>query len=923
MKKTILFLFSLHLLITAMAQVQEKTMNFHFHNISFSEFADVLFRETGIKIFFLEKDVKDIIVNIDKDSIDIFSGVTGILTGTDLNVSEWNNNLVITAGTRLITVLPDYAPAKQENDSVKSVQHVTESEEKYLRGRKRSEIKIIRIGKREESQSMAKVKVLGRILDAETGEPLISVPVYFAEIKNGAVTDVNGFFSIVLSTGKYNVNINYLGYSEEQFLIEVFSEGSFTFYLSKAAIQLKDVEIRGELQTNIRIKDPGFDQIPVQSIKTLPMMMGERDILKISGTLPGITSVGEGSTGLNVRGSGSDQNAFFINRIPIYNTSHLFGFFSAFNSDVIRDFSIYKGYIPTEFGGRLSSVFNITTRQGNRKHVTARGGISPVAGSIVFEGPIKKDTGSFIFNYRTTYSDWILSRIRDTTISASKANFNDFSGGIYRDFRKTQLALFFYHSYDRFKLAELNEYKYSNNGASIILNHSFGNSVRGELSLTGSVYDFSTIDRLMISSSWKHSYNMGTYGAHVIIRHITGDRNKAEYGFDLNLYSLDRGMVLPFDDRSLFSDVYLGKERGMESAVFISDSYQPSSWLDIDFGIRYSIYTPVGPSDVYTYAQGLPRDARYITDTLEFGRNKPIKWYHQPDLRAAINIMTDRNGSVKLAFNQMHQNLFMLNTTIALSPNTQWKLADYHLQPSESKQISIGVFRSIPIYGLEVSSEAFYKRTINYPEFREGADFLRNTLVETSVLQGDQKSYGIEFYLKRSRRKLEGWISYTLSRSIIRVTGEQPWEKINNGKSYPSNYDVPNSLNTVLNYYLTRRIIFSSIFTWQTGRPVTYPEAVYYINGSPFLNYSERNAYRIPDYMRLDLSLTIEGNLRANKLIHSSFIFNVYNITGRMNPYSVYFSTENGKIKSYKYTVIGVPIFTATWQFKLGNYASE
>lgn len=915
-----MFFFNLLISIT---QGQEKTMNFHFHNLPFSEFARIVLNESGIKIFYREDDVRDKVVNIDRDIVSVVDCIREVLEGTGLNVSIWNNNLVITAGKEIITVLPDYEIVKPFSDSSKIEQPVTQSEEKYLTGRKQKEQEKITIGKRELLQKNAKVKITGRILDEETGEPLYSVPVYIAETRTGAATDFKGFFTIVLSPGKYNVRIDYIGYLEQHFVMDVFSDGNFTLHLSKAAIQLKDVEVSGELQSNIRVKDPGLDQIPVRSIKTLPMMMGERDILKISGTLPGITSAGEGSAGLNVRGSGSDQNAFYINRIPIYNTSHLFGFFSAFNSDIMRDFSIYKGYIPAEFGGRLSSVFNITTRQGNRKHVTARGGISPIAGNIVLEGPIKKDTSSFILNFRTTYSDWILSRLKDTTISSSQANFNDFSGGIYHDFRKTQLSLFYYHSSDHFSLAELNDYKYSNNGASIILNHSFGSSVKSELSLTASQYDFSTADRLMINSAWKYSFNMATYGAHAVITHMTGNRNNTEYGLDANLYRLDRGSVLPYDERSLFSDVYLGKEKGLESAIFISDSYKPFQWLNLDIGLRYSLFIPMGPANVYTYATGLPTDLRYITDTLLFGTNKAIKRYYEPDLRAALNITTDRNGSVKLAFNQMHQNLFMLNTTKTISPNTQWKLSDYHLRPSESHQVSLGIFRSLPRFGLEVSTEAYYKRTYNYPEFKEGADFLRNPHVETAVLQGDQNAYGIEFYIKRSRRKLEGWISYTLSRSIIKVTGEHTWQKINNGKPYPSDYDIPNSLNAVLNYYFTRRIILSSIFTWQSGRPITYPEAVYYINGTPYLNYSERNAYRIPDYMRVDLSLTFEGNLRAKKLIHSSFIFNVYNATGRMNPYSVYFSAENGWIRSFKYTVIGVPIFTATWQFKLGNYASE
>jgi hypothetical protein len=380
---------------------------------------------------------------------------------------------------------------------------------------------------------------------------------------------------------------------------------------------------------------------------------------------------------------------------------------------------------------------------------------------------------------------------------------------------------------------------------------------------------------------------------------------------------------LPFGENSLLSKIALGSENGIENALFISDSYDIKPWMNLTIGMRYTLFTPIGPSTKYTYSQGAPLDLRYINDTLEFGKNRPVRWYHEPDIRAALNIETDRNGSVKLAFNQMHQNLFMLNTTTTMSPNSQWKLADYHLLPSRSNQISIGVFRNLPKSGLEASVEAYYKRTYNYPEFKDGADFLKNPLTETMVLQGDQKAYGFEFFVKRSMRNLEGWLSYTYSRSIIRVNGDHSWDRINNGEAYPANYDIPHSLNVVLNYYLTRRIIFSSIINYQSGKPITYPESVYYIDGTPYLDYSKRNFYHIPFYMRADFSLTVEGNLKMNKLIHSSLVLNLYNAAGRKNPYSVYFKSENGKINSYQYSVIGVPVFTVTWLFKLGNYASD
>ena len=906
------------------AQGPEKILSCHVRNVPFSEFCDLVFQQTGVTIYYQENRVKSLSVTLDSDSITVMSAMKKILSGSGLETSAWHDNLVILQNARLISELPLYKQISEQKDTVfQKEPTITESEERYMTGRKPGVIQTITIGRSGTKLDNNKAKILGRVLDEETGEPISFVTIFITQTKTGALTDINGFFTFALSVGKYNAQLEYIGYEKNKYLLEVLSGGNFVVKMKKTAFQIQEVVISGERQSNIRTKDPGLDQISVKSIRSLPMMMGERDIIKVSGTLPGIVSVGEGSAGLNVRGGGYDQNAFYINRIPIYNTSHLFGFFPSFNSDIIKDFSIYKGHIPVQYGGRLASVFNITTRQGNRKRFSARGGISPVTGNIVLEGPIKKDTSSFLISARSTYSDWILSRLRDTTLNKSKANFNDLAGGVDWDFKKTQLSLFLYHSYDHLGLSNINSYSYSNSGASFIIGHNYTNSLRGELAFIASRYTFSTIDNLEISSASQHSYKMDHYETRLNFRHLLNEKNSLEYGTDIILYKLDRGNLLPYGEKSLISKVVLGKDTGVESALFISDSYDIKPWLNLNLGVRYGLFTPLGPVTTYTYSEGGPVDARYINDTLTYGKNQVIRWYHEPDIRIAIKLETDENGSVKLAFNQMHQNLFMLNTNTSLAPNTQWKLADYHLLPSKSDQISLGVFRNLPKNGLETSAEVFYKHSYNNPEFKDGADFVKNPLVETSVLQGNQKAYGIEVYIKRSGHKLEGWLSYTYSRSLIQINGEQSWNKINNGEVFPANYDIPHSLNVVLNYYYTRRIVLSSILTYQTGKPITYPESVYFVSNSPYIDYSKRNAYRIPDYFRADFSLTFEGNLRKNKFMHSSLILNLYNATGRMNPYSVYFKTEKGVIKSYMYSVIGVPIFTATWLFKLGNYATE
>jgi hypothetical protein len=924
MKKlqTVILFFMFYYAVSA--QHQGSVMVCHVKNIPFSEFCNYIYSQTSVRVFYHEKWVSQLKVTLDTDSTTAYSAVAEALKGTELEVSLWHGDLVVLPGEKLPDALPVYVNKQNKGVVADSgAIAMTASEERYMTGRKADAIQTLYVGRKGATITGGKAKIQGRILDEDTGEPIMFATIYIMETKSGAVSDLNGFLSFMLKPGTYNVIFEYLGYGKKKYQLEVLSDGKFSVDLKKSVIQMKEVVVYGDRQMSIRAKDPGLDKMSIKAIRELPMMMGERDILKISGTLPGIVSVGEGSAGLNVRGGGSDQNAFYINKIPVYNTSHLFGFFPAFNSDIIKDFSIYKGHIPAEYGGHLSSVFNIITRQGNRKNFTARGGVSPITANLVVEGPLKKDTCSFMLSARSSYSDWILKKLSDPDIRNSSASFNDFSAGVNYDIRKTQLAAFGYHSSDKFRLSDLNSYEYSNDGLSLSFNHNFSNSFRSEFSLIASQYKFSTIDQQEESNAYQQAYKMEHYEARADFKHMLSDKNTLEYGANAVLYKLNRGTVLPYGDNSLRIPVDLGSEQGIESALYISDEYEVLPWLNLTVGARYAMFVPTGPKTVYEYAPDAPMDARYIVDTLYFAHNQPIRWYKEPDLRVAINIETDVAGSVKLAFNQMHQNLFMLSNTTTIAPNTQWKLADYHLLPSESNQVSAGVFRTLAEMGIETSAEVFYKQTKNYSEFKDGADFLNNPLVETSVLQGDQTAWGIEFFLKRSSRKLDGWISYTYSRSIIHIDGGEPWNQINGGEAYPANFDIPHVLNLVFNYHFSRRLTFASILTYQTGKPVTYPVSTYYINGIATLDYSKRNAYRIPDYIRADFSLTLEGNLKKQKLMHSSLIFSVYNATGRDNPYSVYFKSENGFIRSYQYSVIGVPIFTITWLFKLGNYAAE
>ena len=347
------------------------------------------------------------------------------------------------------------------------------------------------------------------------------------------------------------------------------------------------------------------------------------------------------------------------------------------------------------------------------------------------------------------------------------------------------------------------------------------------------------------------------------------------------------------------------------------------SWLTLYGGLRYSLFSNLGPNTVYEYYGNGPRDPANISDTLYYSGGEAIKTYSGPELRLAANFSTGPNSSIKLSYNRIRQYLFMLSNTIAISPTDQWKLSDYHIRPPYLDQFSAGYYRDFPRRGISTSIEAYYKKTYDIVEYKDGASFITSPNVETEILQGNQQAYGLEFLLKKDLGKLNGWISYTLSRAIVQVRGDEPWNSINLGEPYPANYDKPHAVNVVANYRINRRFSFSSNLVYATGRPVTYPISLYYYNEQQIVDYSLRNKYRMPDYFRIDFSMNIEGNLKARKLAHSYWMFSIYNLTGRKNAYSIFFRSEDGRINGYKMSVFGTQIITLSWNFRFGNYASD
>jgi hypothetical protein len=833
-----------------------------------------------------------------------------------------NGDIFITGHQNLNSSLrADYFQITLDDYSIKD--SITEkSKNNYLQTTRERPAQSVVIGSAKKTHSNHPVVFTGRVTDIDDKKPIEGATVFIKEIAKGTITNESGHFSLTIPSGKYTLIINSIENKETRYELTVYSDGFAEFTLEPEIYSLDEVVIRSEREDHLRSTNTGFERITAKSLKEIPAVMGERDIIRVALLLPGVQSVGEGSSGFNVRGAPSDQNMFYISKIPVYNTSHLLGFFSAFNPDVVSDFTLHKGNIPSTYGGRLSAIFNIEAKEGNMEKFSVRGGISPITARLSFETPIVKNKLSILAGFRSTYSDWALQMVKNPEIKNSKAGFQDFVTNIsYNINKNNKLSVFGYYSNDMIKIVDKTKFNYSNAGASISWLHAMNQSNNFTFSLAQSNYTFAEENTETAIGSFTQSYNLDHSEAKLNFSLHPGEKHTIETGLSSVLYQLNHGPFLPFNDSSLVYPKQLENEKGMENALYLQEEWKILPTLTMVAGLRYNFFTNLGPKSVFVYESGLPRSIETITDTLIFTDNQPTKTYTGLDYRISTSYQINPEMSLKMSYNRVHQYIFMLSNTIALSPTDKWKLADYNIKPMIGDQISVGYYTLLNRETIEASAEIYFKNTENLVEFKDGANLLINEHPEMDLVQGNLKAYGIEFMLKKPRGKLNGWINYTYSKSSIQVNNPVTGELVNFGLRFPANFDKPHSFNVIANIKLSKRISFSGNVVYSTGRPITYPTAIYYQNGQQFLHYSKRNEYRIPDYFRTDLSVVLEGNLKKKKLIHGSWILSVYNVTGRRNAYSVYFEAVEGVIKSYRLSVFGAPIFSLTYDFKLGNYA--
>ena len=685
--------------------------------------------------------------------------------------------------------------------------------------------------------------------------------------------------------------------------------------------ELAEIVVVAGRQSTVKSTIMGSEKFKPQLLKNIPSAFGESDIMKVVLTLPGVTTVGEASSGYNVRGGATDQNLILFNGGTVFNPSHLFGLFTAFNSDAVEDVELFKSSMPAEYGGRISSVLKVTSKEANMQKLTGSASIGALTSKASLEIPIVRDHVSLLLNGRTTYSDWILKQLPENSdYKDGRANFLDLGGVLtWKLNNMHRLKLYGYWSKDKFSFSSDDNYGYQNRNFSAewrsILNEK--TTVTGTAGLDH--YDYFNEDQSVPFSAARLSFGIDQLWGKLHIRQRLSEQQVLSYGLTMQHYNVQAGKYEPADEMSYIKPDELQREKALESAAYVDYERSLTEKLTVSAGLRYTMFNALGPRDVNHYYGGeLPSEETLSETSHETGI---FKTYHAPEIRLSARYALEENLSVKAGFNTMHQYIHKVSNTSIMSPTDIWKLSDYNIKPQNGWQIAAGIYYEMGRQGnrntrrqgdkeYELSAEVYYKHIGDYLNYRSSAVLLMNHHLETDVISTSGKAYGVELQAKKPLGKINGWVSYTFSRSLLRQDDKRVAAPLNNGEWYPSEYDRPHEVKAVLNLKFTERYSFSSNFNYATGRPTTVPAGKYYDTYHhrymPF--YSDRNKYRIPDYMRLDLAFNIEPTHKLTSFLHTSFSVGVYNALARKNAYNIYYVNEGSDVKGYKLSVFGTAI---------------
>jgi hypothetical protein len=728
--------------------------------------------------------------------------------------------------------------------------------------------------------SQNKHTISGYVKDVKTGEELIGASVQIKELAaTGAYTNAYGFYSITVPDGNYNVIAQFIGYEPKSVQINLKQNIKQEFSLDEKISELKEIVITAEKKNdNISKIDMGVEKMVMREIKNVPVLMGEKDVLKTLQLTPGVKSAGEGNSGFYVRGGAADQNLILLDEATVYNASHLLGFFSVFNSDAIKDVTLYKGSQPAEYGGRLSSVLDIRMKDGNDKTFGVEGGIGIISSRLKIEGPIIKNKGSFTISGRRTYADLFLLLSRDTLVNKSILYFYDLNAKANYDINKNnRIFLSGYFGKDVFGFAERFALDWGNATGTFRWNHLYNDKLFSNTSLIYSNYDynihlnFGTTKGLIISRirNWnlKQDY-----------QYFIRSNSTVRFGFNSIYHKIIPGVVTLETDSRL-SEINLTNKHAWENALYISNEYKPISSLILEFGIRFSSFSVVGPGSFYTY------DSNGNTiDTMVYKSGQFIKTYYSPQPRLSVNFIMSEKSSVKVSYSRNTQDLHLLSNSTSGDPTDSWIPSSNNVKPEIADQVALGFFRNFKENTFEFSAEVYYKYLRNQIDYKDGAQITLNENAESQLLFGTGRAYGIELFLKKKYGKFNGWVGYTLARSEKKING------INNSKYYPAKQDRTHDISIVGIYEISKKWTASATWVYYTGNAVTFPSGKYQVNGLVTNYYTERNGYRMPPYHRLDIGITWQ-NMKKGRF-ESNLNFSCYNVYGRENAYSITFQED-------------------------------
>jgi hypothetical protein len=921
MKITLLFtiiLFSALFSQETFAQTgPEKKITMRLDSARFSEFVRQVETQTGYYFYYDAQKFDSLALDLDVSNQSVREVLDQVFRGSEFAYAvDDANRIYITSGPRIVTQLQPglFDPDAAENGSLAYTGQEDSVKEKLLSS---AESKVHDIGVKKHRITPGNSSITGYVRNATTGEPVIGAAVFIDSPSIGVNTDALGLYTLTIPRGKRIVRIKSFGMRETQRQVVLYSDGKLDIEMRESIIALKEVSVKAGMDKNVVGTQMGTVKLTIKNLKQVPTVFGETDLLRTILTLPGVKSVGENSTGLNIRGGSTDQNLILFNDAVIYNPSHLFGFFSAFNPDVLRDVELYKSTIPSKFGGRLSSVLDINSRDGNKKKFVASGGVGLVTGRLTVEGPIVRDKTSFLLGGRSTYSNWVIKALDNPAYNQSSASFYDVNLHVSHEINeKNSLFLTGYMSSDRFRLYGDTVYAYQNQLASLKWKHTFNPKLYSEYTVSHSKYGYSMGANGLPLNSYDLKFNINQSQFKADLNYVLHPKHTLDFGLSTVYYKLNPGTFTQRGAESLIVPDRLETEQAVESAVYLEDKYEVSPKLSITAGIRYSFYQYLGPKTVNLYVPGLPIDYIYQTGTETYASGKKIRNYGGPEYRASVRYSVLDNLSLKVSYNTLRQYIHLLTNTMTVSPTDVWKLSDKYIRPQIGDQISVGLYRNFRGNKIEVSLEGYYKNIRNFLDYKGGDSLIMNHNIEAAVINTKAKAYGVEFMIKKMAGKLNGWLGYTYSRTLLRATDRESPDAPNEGNFYPSNYDKPHDFTAISNYRFSHRFSVSLNFTYSTGRPYTPPVGKYYMDGAQRVYYADRNQFRIPDYYRTDLAMNIEGNHRIKKLAHSSWTLAVYNLFGRKNPTSVYFQTNNGQVNGYQLSIFGQPIPTITYNFR-------